>query len=118
MGDTAVRLDVEIEDTDDERVARLEGMVDVFTAGGVVRRVMAGLPREATRVVIDLRGVRFMDSAGLSAVVRLSERARRRALDLRAELGDASRLNPTVAGMLRRVVSCDETQSHKQPAAS
>jgi anti-anti-sigma factor len=117
MSDTAVRLDVEIEDTDDERVARLEGMVDVFTAGGVVRRVLANLPRDATRVVIDLRGVRFMDSAGLSAVVRLSERARRRALDLRAELGESSRLNPTVAGMLRRVVTCDEDRQAR-PAAS
>ena len=118
MSERVINLDVEIEDSDEERVAHLDGAVDVFTAGTVARRVFTGLPHDARRVVIDLRGVQFMDSAGLSAVVRLAERAKRHAVDMRAQIGQASRLNPTVRAMLRRVVVCLDDTDVDQPTAT
>jgi anti-anti-sigma factor len=116
MSERVINLDVDIEDSDEERVAHFDGAVDVFTAGTVARRVFTGLPHDARRVVIDLRRVQFMDSAGLSAVVRLAERAKRHAIDMRAQIGQASHLNPTVRAMLRRVVVCLDDPEADQPA--
>ena len=60
-------------------------------------------------VVIDLRDVSFVDSAGVSALVKVRQEARARALEVHAVLGGAQdRINATVVELLRRVLPCDD----------
>ena len=58
--------------------------------------------------MLDLDGIGFMDSAGVSALVRLRENARLRSLNVHARLGAAAHLNPTVVAVLRRVLVFDD----------
>jgi len=91
------------------RVARFHGTLDVFSSSAVGSRIFAGMPADAHEVVIDLDDVDRMDSAGVSALVRLRERARARHVDLRCHLG-RSRVNPTIRQVLARVMPVDDVQ--------
>ena len=72
-------------------------------------RVLANLPGETRQLLIDLRDVRFVDSAGVSALVRLRQEGRARAVDVRARLGGAqTQINSTVVELLQRVLPCDD----------
>jgi anti-anti-sigma factor len=52
-----------------ERVLRVHGELDIATAGDLERAVLR--PREpGERVVLDLKGLRFMDSTGLRVLLR------------------------------------------------
>ena len=83
-------------------------MLDVFSAGVVGARVLASLPADTHEIVLDLDGIEFMDSAGVSALVRLREHARHRSLDMHAHLGPAPHLNPTVLAVLHRVLDLED----------
>jgi anti-anti-sigma factor len=100
--------EVRVDDQPGVRVAEVSGVLDVFSAGVVGARILAGLPADSTELVLDLASVEFMDSAGVSALVRLREHARVRDLDVHARLGSAPHMNPTVCAVLRRVLTCDE----------
>src|SRR3954469_587223 len=91
------------------RLAHVDGVLDVFTSPVLVARALGGLPDTARSLVIDLRDVSFVDSAGISALVRLGEEAQARAMDVHACLGDAGgRINATIADLIRRVLPCDD----------
>ena len=91
------------------RLAHVDGVLDVFTSPVLVARALAGLPDTARSLVIDLREVSFVDSAGISALCRLGEEAQARAMDVHAQLGDAAnRINSTVVDVIRRVLPCDD----------
>ena len=68
----------------DRWVIRLIGEVDISNAGDVGRAIEAAVPNDALDVAIDLSATRYLDSAGLSLLVRLSQRleARRQRLRL------------------------------------
>jgi anti-sigma B factor antagonist len=53
-------------------VLTLEGELDLETAPEVDRQLDRILATQVTRVLIDLSGVTFMDSTGLSSIVRAS----------------------------------------------
>ena len=55
-------------------VAQLRGELDALSSEGVVEQVTAAVGSEPVQVVLDLGGLRFIDSAGLDAIVRLSKR--------------------------------------------
>jgi hypothetical protein len=53
--------------------------------------------------------VSFVDSAGVSALVRLQQEAKGRAVEVRARFGGAQHtINATVVDVLRRVLSVDD----------
>ena len=93
------------------RVASVRGVLDVFSASVVGARILAKLPADVKQLVIDLDGIEFMDSAGVSALVRLREHAGTRGLDVHVRLGHAPHMNPTVIAVLRRVLVCDDDQA-------
>jgi anti-anti-sigma factor len=103
-----VQIDL-VDEENKERQATVHGVLDVFTSSTVVKRVLAGLPDSTRALVIDLRDVSFVDSAGVSALVRLRQAATSRTIEVRAHLGDAqTRFNTTVVDLLRRVLPCDD----------
>ena len=71
----------------------------------MAKRALENLPDQTRAIVIDLREVSFVDSAGVSALVRLHQEATHRALDVHARLGAANeRINATVVDVVRRVL--------------
>jgi anti-anti-sigma factor len=103
-------VEITLDDDEDEgRLARVKGVLDVFTSPTLATRALAGLPDHTRALVIDLREVSFVDSAGISALVRLRQEAKSRAIDVHARLGGASkRMNATVVDVVRRVLPCDD----------
>jgi anti-sigma B factor antagonist len=64
-----------------ERVLRVHGELDIATAGDLERAVLR--PREpGERVILDLAGLRFMDSTGLRVLLRARTEARAGRWDL------------------------------------
>jgi len=93
---------------DGVRVVSVSGAVDVFNAGSLSREAVAGLPEQAREIVLDLEAVSFLDSAGISAIVKLVRQFRSQSIPMRASLGDDSPLSPTVVELLRQVVPFDD----------
>lgn len=97
------------DDTDEGRLARVRGVLDVFTSPALAAKVLKNLPSETRRLLIDLRDVNFVDSAGVSALVRLRQEGRARAIDVRGRLGGAqTQINDTIADLIKRVLPCDD----------
>jgi anti-anti-sigma factor len=102
-------IHVDIEDVADERFARVDGALDVFSSPMLTSRALASLPETSRSLFIDLRDVSFVDSAGVSALVKLRREATARGVDVRACIGDAeSRIHATMVDVLRRVLPCDD----------
>jgi anti-sigma B factor antagonist len=70
-------LSVETRWEADEAVLALTGELDLSTAGQVERELEAAEERGPSKLVIDLRGVSFLDSTGLRVVLSADGRARR-----------------------------------------
>jgi anti-sigma B factor antagonist len=70
-------LDVHHDVSDSRSTVRLSGELDISTAGAL-EQVLAELQRPdgPTRIVVDLRGLRFMDSTGLRLLVTADLRLR------------------------------------------
>jgi anti-anti-sigma factor len=105
---TRTAAEVAVVDEFGTRVASLRGVLDVFSAGVVGARVLAGLPADTHQIVLDLDGIEFMDSAGVSALVRLREHAVHRSVAVHARLGHTLQLNPTVTAVLHRVLDVED----------
>ena len=104
-----VHLDDEHLADDAERTAEVSGAIDVFSSSLLPMRALAGLPETAKSLVLDLRDVSFVDSAGISALVKLQREARSRAVEVRARIGGAhSRINATVVEVIHRVLPCED----------
>jgi anti-anti-sigma factor len=98
-----------VDDQDDGRHARIRGVLDVFSSPLLATRALAGLPDDTRALLLDLKDVSFVDSAGVSALVKLRQEARTRAIEVRARLGGAQHtINTTVVDLLRRVLPCDD----------
>ena len=99
---------VEVDDELGVRVARVSGSLDVFSASVVGARILSKLPSDTMELVLDLDDIGFMDSAGVSALVRLRENAKLRTMNVHAHLGDAPHVSPTLVAVLRRVFVVDD----------
>jgi anti-sigma B factor antagonist len=73
-------LDVEL--LDRVVVARLEGEIDLSNAGDLGAAIAARVPNDALGVVIDLRQVDYVDSAGIHVLFDLRDRLRTRGQEL------------------------------------
>jgi anti-sigma B factor antagonist len=67
-------LDVQVEESDGFTICRPVGELDAFTVSQF-RQALAGLA-QSTRLLIDMSGVPFVDSAGLGALIGGIRRAR------------------------------------------
>jgi anti-sigma B factor antagonist len=89
-------LDLEVcEEGSGTAVVRATGEVDVMTAGRL-RSALAHLVREGRNLVVDLRGVRFMDASGIGALVGAQRLARHTGVTLTLR-----RPSPGVARLLK-----------------
>jgi anti-anti-sigma factor len=68
---------------DDVVVARVSGEIDLSNATAVGEQLAAAVPNLALGLVVDLGGVTYLDSSGVSLVFDLAERLRRRQQQLR-----------------------------------
>jgi anti-anti-sigma factor len=68
---------VETEREGDVATIRLEGELDLTTAREADTAIQRMEDEGATTLVVDLRGLRFMDSTGLRVIVSADSRARR-----------------------------------------
>jgi anti-sigma B factor antagonist len=97
-----------IDRSDGVRIVTVSGVVDVFNAGALQRDALAGLADAPREIVLDLEAVSFLDSAGISAIVKLVREFRSQSIPMRASLGDDSPLSATVVDLLRQVVPFDD----------
>ena len=102
-------IHVTIDDDHENRRAKVRGVLDVFTSPALASRALANLPEETRDLLVDLRGVSFVDSAGVSALVRLEQECRSRAVAMHARLGVAQDvMHGTIVKVLRRVLPVDD----------
>jgi anti-anti-sigma factor len=102
-------VEVTVDDSGGRRLAHVRGVLDVFSSSGLPTRALAGIPEQTRALLVDLGGVSFVDSAGVSALVKLRQECKARALDVRAHFGGAQqRINTTIVDVLRRVMPCDD----------
>jgi anti-anti-sigma factor len=71
----AAALDVAEQASDGEQVVRVDGELDIATAPRLEAALLRPRPREE-RVILDLTGLRFMDSTGLRVLLRATSAAR------------------------------------------
>src|SRR3954454_6447304 len=69
-------LQIEVVHKDDLAVAMCAGEVDLATAGQLETSLMRALDDGARDLVVNLRDVTFMDSSGLTALLRAADNAR------------------------------------------
>jgi anti-anti-sigma factor len=63
---------VEIEHRDDVVLARLTGELDISVAESTGRKIAEAVPSSARGVVVDMSGLDFMDSSGVSMLFALA----------------------------------------------
>ena len=64
-------------------VASMTGEIDLANADTGEERIVAGVPNEADRVILDLSGVTYLDSAGVRLILGVNERLHLRRQELR-----------------------------------
>lgn len=69
-------LDLNVENSDRRARVELQGELDISSAGRVEEQIEALQSEGLDLLVLDLRGLSFMDSTGLRLVVRTDEAAR------------------------------------------
>lgn len=102
---------VDVSDEPGQRIARLSGPLDVYSAFLLAGRVLAGLPDDARKLLLDLHALSFLDSAGISALMKLRSAGKSRALDVRVYFGDDFMLHKTVVSVVRRILPSAETSA-------
>ena len=95
--------EIVLEQRDDRLVARLSGEVDMSNAAYVREQLLASMPNEATGLVLDIGGCRYLDSAAIEVVFDLSRRLARRRQELRIAMPPDS--------PLRRVLELTEVHA-------
>jgi anti-sigma B factor antagonist len=68
-------LNVESHDASDAVVIGLSGELDLASSPALENELERGAAARAAVVIVDLRGLEFMDSTGLSVLVRAHQRA-------------------------------------------
>jgi anti-anti-sigma factor len=77
-------IDVQIEQRDDDVVvARLTGELDISVADTTGRKIADAMPSSALGVVVDMSGLEFMDSSGVSMLFSLARQVRSHRQQLR-----------------------------------
>src|ERR1044072_5150967 len=69
-------LTIEIRREADRVVLLLEGELDLENAAPLDERLLAAEGSDAKQIVLDLRGLRFIDSSGLRSILLATKRSR------------------------------------------
>ncbi|MCW3019863.1 MAG: Anti-sigma factor antagonist [Solirubrobacterales bacterium] len=85
-------IGVELEQINKVPVARPRGDIDAANAGGVRDELAASVGTNADNLILDLSDTRYLDSAGIDMLMRLSERLRQRRARLRLVIPPSSQL--------------------------
>jgi anti-sigma B factor antagonist len=93
------RVDTEVHG--EAYVVSAHGEIDISNAGQLLAAIEAAMPNGAHELVLDLTGVSYLDSAGVSLVLRLARRlqGRRQEMSLVAPEGSPVRAVLEVAGV-------------------
>lgn len=70
-------ISIETDTRDDATVVEVTGEVDAYTSGSLRNRLTPLIDAGQVRLVLDLRGVTFLDSSGLSVLIGAARQARR-----------------------------------------
>jgi anti-sigma B factor antagonist len=76
------KIDIEITTSDDYKVIRPDGDLDVYTVGSLRDAIGTMIDEGSTKLVVDLDSVPFMDSSGLGALMGGVRRLREAGGDL------------------------------------
>ncbi|MFN2545556.1 MAG: STAS domain-containing protein [Actinomycetota bacterium] len=92
---------MESERRDDRCIVLVDGEIDLSNADEIGRAIEAAVPSDVTDVVLDLRSTSYLDSSGISLLVRFAERMRSRRQRVRVVTpeGSAVRAVLTIAGL-------------------
>ncbi|MFO1406416.1 MAG: STAS domain-containing protein [Steroidobacteraceae bacterium] len=88
-------MTIEFHARDGAEIARLPGQLVLANAGAVRAELQARIASGASRLVLDLGGVEFADSSGLSAILACVNAARRQGGDV-ALLGPMPRVRALI----------------------
>ena len=91
----------QIEKVDGAAVAHVDGYIDAANAAAIQDHLADGLGPDALSLVVDLSGTRFIDSAGIDMLLRLSDRLdhRRTRLILVVPAGSPLRRVVSIVGL-------------------
>jgi len=97
------RLD--IEKVDGVPIARVKEDIDAASAASIQHELAEALGPDALCLVVDLRGIRYLDSAGIDMLLRLSDRLQHRRALLILVIPDDSQLKrlATIVGLARAI---------------
>jgi anti-anti-sigma factor len=92
---------IHVDEVDDSVRLTVSGDIDLANAPTVETDLASAIPNHTTAVELDLRGVTYLDSAGLHVLFALSVKLRRLQIDLRilAPAGSPARHALEMAGM-------------------
>ncbi|MFN0027984.1 MAG: STAS domain-containing protein [Acidimicrobiales bacterium] len=71
----SMSLKVDVQDTADEVIVSLNGEMDTHSARMVTDRLNEVVGTRAPSIVVDATGLQFLDSSGISELLRLRQRA-------------------------------------------
>jgi anti-anti-sigma factor len=94
-----VRVEIEERDDGEVVIARLSGELDIAVAQSAGRKIADAVPSSARGVVVDMSGLEFMDSSGVSMLFGLA----RQVGSHRQELRVVAPTNSPVARVLEIV---------------
>lgn len=80
--DAVTPLSVVTQRDQDQILLTATGEIDMATAGAFEEAILTALDQAPTRIVVDLSGVRFMDSSGIAALVNAHRRSARKSSTL------------------------------------
>jgi len=109
-------LDIEIEEADSYTVCRPQGELDAFTVSQF-REALAELANRG-RLVIDLSGVPFIDSAGLGALIGGIRRTREQGGDVAVACNRATLIRLLRTTGFDRIVTVADTVAEAAAALS
>jgi anti-sigma B factor antagonist len=84
--------EIVLEERGGSMVARLSGEVDMSNATYVREQLLASMRNEATMLVLDIGGCRYLDSAAIEVLFDVSRRLARRRQELRIAMPPESPL--------------------------
>lgn len=90
-GEQLTDLSIERRDVGDQLVLTVSGEVDLATAGELESAILDCMRGGTGFVLVDLRGVTFIDASGLRALLAARDRAERSETQLSVLTGDAVR---------------------------
>lgn len=90
-------IDLDVNRIDDKVVVRVNGEVDMLTTPVLVECLKEQLQAQPGMLVVDLRGVGFLGSSGLAALVGARDTAISRSVALRLVSADHAVLRPLTA---------------------